>query len=58
MSRAEALLFPDNLAALATARELGRAGIRVSVLGAKPGPGAYSRHSHFCLLYTSDAADE
>lgn len=59
MSRAEALLFPDNLAALATARELGRAGIRVSVLGAKPGPGAYSRHSHFVRtpdLYTSPEA--
>lgn len=59
MSCAEALLFPDNLAALATARELGRAGIRVSVLGAKPGPGAYSRHSHFVRtpdLYTAPEA--
>jgi len=47
MPAAEAFLFPDNLAALATCRELGKAGIRATVLGSRPGPAAYSRHSRF-----------
>lgn len=47
MPAAEAFLFPDNLAALATCRELGKAGIQTTVLGSKPGPAAYSRHSRF-----------
>ena len=47
MPAAEAFLFPDNLAALATCRELGKAGIRTTVLGSKPGPAAYSRYSRF-----------
>jgi len=47
MKRPAAFVYPDNLAALATARELGRAGIEVAVLAAKPGPAAYSRYARF-----------
>jgi predicted ATP-grasp superfamily ATP-dependent carboligase len=42
-----AFVFRDNLAALATTRELGRAGIEVVVLDAVPGPAASSRFSRF-----------
>ena len=42
-----AFVFRDNLAALATTRELGRAGIKVYVFDATPGPAAYSRYSCF-----------
>ncbi|MFT5042809.1 MAG: NADPH-dependent 2,4-dienoyl-CoA reductase/sulfur reductase-like enzyme, partial [Hyphomicrobiaceae bacterium] len=42
-----AVLFPDNPAALAAARELGSAGIEVIVAGAKPGPAAASRFTSF-----------
>jgi len=45
-----ALVFPDNLAALAAARELGSAGIRVVVGGPHPGPGARSRFASFLPL--------
>jgi len=44
---AVAFVFRDNLAALATCRELGRAGIPVYVFDAKPGPAAQSRYSRF-----------
>jgi len=47
VSTAGAFVFPDNLAALATCRELGRAGIPVTVLSARPGPAAYSRFARF-----------
>ena len=47
MSRAKALVFPDNLAALATVRELGKAGVPTRLLGHHPGPGAYSRYANY-----------
>ncbi len=48
MNQPAALVFPDNLAALALARELGAAGVRVAVMApTKNGPGAYSRYSVF-----------
>ncbi len=45
--RAPAFIYPDNPAALATARELGTAGIRCLVLGHRRGPAANSRHAEF-----------
>jgi predicted ATP-grasp superfamily ATP-dependent carboligase len=45
--RAPAFIFPDNPAALATARELGASGIRCLVLGHRPGPASHSRHAEF-----------
>jgi D-aspartate ligase len=42
-----AFVFRDNLAALATTRELGRAGVEVHVFDATPGPAAQSRYSRF-----------
>ena len=42
-----AFVFRDNLAALATTRELGRAGIEVYVFDSTPGPAAESRYSRF-----------
>jgi len=47
VSRPAAFVFRDNLAALATCRELGRAGIEVVVLDSTPGPAAQSRFSRF-----------
>ncbi|GEM_PF-1877068 len=47
MSQPAALVFPDNLAALATCRELGRAGIAVEVLGSRRGPAAHSRYARY-----------
>ncbi len=46
-SRPAALVFPDNPAALAAARELGCGGIEVYVLSRKPGPAARSRFARF-----------
>lgn len=45
MSQPAALVFPDNLAALVTCRELGRAGIDVAVLGSHKGLAAHSRYT-------------
>jgi D-aspartate ligase len=45
--RPAAFVFRDNLAALATCRELGRAGIEVVVLDSTPGPAAQSKYSRF-----------
>lgn len=42
-----AVVFPDNPAALAAARELGAAGIEVIVASPKPGPAAASRYCTF-----------
>lgn len=59
MKRPAALVFPDNLGALAAARELGAAGIPVVVAGPKPGPAARSRFASFLPvpdLYDSTAA--
>jgi predicted ATP-grasp superfamily ATP-dependent carboligase len=42
-----ALVFPDNLGALAAARELGAAGIPVVVAGPKRGPAARSRFATY-----------
>lgn len=47
MAEATALVFPDNLAALATVRELGKAGVATRLLGHHPGPGAYSRYANY-----------
>lgn len=48
MSRPAALIFPDNLAALATCRELGSAGVPTIVFGSsRTGPAAYSRFARF-----------
>ena len=47
MTRPAAFVFRDNLAALATCRELGHAGIDVVVLDARPGPAAHSRFARF-----------
>jgi len=47
MPRPVAFVFRDNLAALATCRELGRAGIEVHVFDSSPGPAAQSRYSRF-----------
>src|SRR6185369_9433943 len=58
MSRPIAVVFPDNLGALAAARELGAAGIDVVVAGPKRGPAARSRFATFVEmpdLYESTA---
>lgn len=47
IQRPIALVFPDNLGALAAARELGLAGIRVVVAGPKRGPASRSRFAEF-----------
>jgi predicted ATP-grasp superfamily ATP-dependent carboligase len=47
MAEATALVFPDNLAALATVRELGKAGVATRLLGHHPGPGAFSRYANY-----------
>lgn len=47
MQRPTALVFPDNLAALATCRELGRSGVPVVVLSARPGPASRSRFARY-----------
>ncbi len=48
MSRPTALIFPDNLAALAICRELGSVGVPTIVLGtSRSGPAAYSRFARF-----------
>ncbi|RMD86120.1 MAG: hypothetical protein D6815_00505 [Candidatus Dadabacteria bacterium] len=49
-SRQEAFVAPDNLAALATARELGCAGIAVTVLAHRRGPAARSRFVEFAQV--------
>lgn len=59
MRRPAALVFPDNLGALAAARELGSLGIRVVVAGPTPGPASRSRYASFLPvpdLYHSTAA--
>jgi len=43
MKRATAVVFPDNLGALAAVRELGAAGIPVVVASPRPGPASRSR---------------
>jgi predicted ATP-grasp superfamily ATP-dependent carboligase len=53
-----AVVFPDNLGALAAARELGSAGVPVVVAGPKRGPAARSRFATFVEmpdLYQSTA---
>ena len=45
--RPTAVVFPDNLGAIAAARELGLAGIPVVVASAKPGPASRSRFASF-----------
>ena len=47
MARPAALVFRDNPAALATCRELGRAGVEVVVLDAERGPASSSRFARF-----------
>ncbi len=59
MNRPVAFVFPDNLAALATCRELGRAGVPVTLLSARAGPAARSRYANFVRcpdLYTEGRA--
>jgi len=56
--RPAAVVFPDNLGALAAARELGAAGIDVVVAGPKRGPAARSRFATYVEmpdLYESTA---
>ena len=58
IARPTAVVFPDNLGALAAARELGAAGIPVVVAGPKRGPAARSRFATFLEmpdLYQSTA---
>ena len=58
-ARPIAVVFPDNLGALAAARELGAAGIPVVVAGPKRGPAARSRFATYLPmpdLYQSTAA--
>jgi D-aspartate ligase len=58
IQRPAAVVFPDNLGALAAARELGAAGIPVFVAGPKRGPAARSRYATFLEmpdLYESTA---
>ena len=58
IQRPSAVVFPDNLGALAAARELGAAGIPVFVAGPKRGPAARSRFATFLEmpdLYQSTA---
>jgi D-aspartate ligase len=58
IKRPIALVFPDNLGALAAARELGAAGIEVVVAGPKRGPAARSRFATYLEmpdLYESTA---
>ncbi|MBI5506722.1 MAG: hypothetical protein HY899_18185 [Deltaproteobacteria bacterium] len=58
MKPPSAFVFPDNLAALAAARELGSAGIRVFVGGPRRGPAGRSRFVTFLQmpdLYKSTA---
>lgn len=50
IARPTALVFPDNLGALAATRELGAAGIPVVVAGPKRGPAARSRFATFLEL--------
>lgn len=57
-ARPTAVVFPDNLGALAAARELGAAGVPVVVAGPKRGPAARSRFATFLEvpdLYRSTA---
>ena len=42
---APAFVFPDNPAALATCRELGRAGIPVTLVTSRDGPASLSRYA-------------
>lgn len=49
-ARPIALVFPDNLGALAAARELGAAGVQVVVAGPKRGPAARSRFATYLPL--------
>jgi D-aspartate ligase len=54
--KAPAFVFPDNPAALATCRELGRAGVSVTLVTSRDGPASLSRYAR--VMHAPDFYEE